>query len=167
MFLSREKAEQYVNTFNTSPFEIDHYKIYEFDTVDEMMDKLKIVTKWWFNLEYPSKSFYVNSNEFNNLDNMSEFTNDFTSDIKYEELKCWNSEKVRIRKLSDHFYVDKFKSALNHALIEEKIKPKVHELMLEIIQQRDKNKESMEDVESWLRKEPLAQFKKINISFIL
>ncbi|WP_433922856.1 hypothetical protein [Paenibacillus taichungensis] len=164
VFLSREKAEQYVKTFNTSPSKIDHYKIREFETVDEMMDNLKIVTKWLFKLEYPSQFFYINSIEYNNLDNKVQFTNGFSSDIKYEELKYHNSEKVRIRNLSAQFYVDKLESNLDYALIEEKIKPKANDLMLEIIQRRDKNKNSMEEVEFWLKKEPLAQIEKINKS---
>lgn len=164
VFLSRDKAEQYVRTFNTSPYEVDWYRISEMDTVDDMMDILRIGTIWWFNLEYPSKSFYVNSKEINSLNNMNDFTSGLSSDITYKEVKYHNSEKVRIRSLSGCFYVEKREASIDREFIKEKIKSKIHELMLEIIQRRDKKIVSIEDIESWLKKEPLAQLEKINDS---
>jgi hypothetical protein len=153
LFLSRELAEKYIELVNTSPYEIDRFKIIEMEPSDELFNQLRIETTYWCHYELRSNGgihYYLNSYEQENWGN--KMSTD-TEEQKYEE-KLWpRSTKVKSQILSASFITALRRKEIEERNYEERYGMVCEKLMTEINQLRTEEGWSVEKVNEWLTKE--------------
>lgn len=156
VFLDEEKAKQYIDSVNTSPYETDHYRIMEMETADELLLNFKLVTRFWFQYELKDGKnhyFFLNNREVNTLDND---IIDINGEINYKEILYHNSQKPRVRYIRGSFYLEKRESEIDWEKYEVEFRSKCKELMEKIIHKRTNLQWRIEQVNDWLPKEPFV-----------
>jgi hypothetical protein len=153
VFLDEDIAKKYIESVDTSPYEIGKYRIKEMETADELFKNFKIVTSYWFRYELKdgkNHNFFLNTREENSLDNN---LSNLIGALRYEETLYHNSVKPRVRSIIGSFYVGKRESDIENDMYREKFRGMCKELIEDIIHFRTTEHWSVEQVNQWLPKE--------------